>query len=111
MIDKRERDFEELLTIYLSKMPETIWSDSCVFHGELGCALPRDMRAEICNTYRCDELKRSRQRLQNEPAAPLFAVAMREDVVHFHNTINKKTRVRSHSGEPSRRDGRSSDTH
>ena len=38
---------------YLSHVPDTRLSGSCVYHGEMGCVLPRDMRASVCNAFSC----------------------------------------------------------
>jgi len=47
----------DVLRAYMKKLPERSVQGSCVFHGEKGCTLPRAMRAAICNTYHCKELK------------------------------------------------------
>ncbi|MEX2138844.1 MAG: hypothetical protein WD894_06255 [Pirellulales bacterium] len=44
---------EQLVGAYLACLPEQSFSDSCVFHSETGCALPRDMRSDTCNTHFC----------------------------------------------------------
>lgn len=49
-------DRSETVHAYVSRLPERSMKDSCVFHGEQGCTLPRNMRAAICNTYHCDSL-------------------------------------------------------
>ena len=43
---------------YLSRLPEVSVEGSCVFHGAVGCTLPREIRAGICNGFVC--LKRRR---------------------------------------------------
>lgn len=42
---------------YVDRIPAQTFRDSCVYHGATGCALPRSMRASICNTYHCDGLR------------------------------------------------------
>ena len=43
--------------IYLARVPEAVYQDSCIFHGKRGCTLDRSMRADICNTYFCGGLR------------------------------------------------------
>jgi len=52
----------EILDAYLSRMPKRSYEDSCVFHAEPGCALPRELRADICNEFFCHALQRIRSR-------------------------------------------------
>ena len=39
--------------IYLARVPDAAYQNSCIFHGKRGCSLDRSMRADICNTYLC----------------------------------------------------------
>lgn len=38
---------------YLGRLPEVSTVEGCVYQGPKGCVLPRAMRADICNSYRC----------------------------------------------------------
>jgi hypothetical protein len=51
-----ERSREELLADYLSRLPSAAYQDSCVYHRESGCALPRELRANLCNSFLCGDL-------------------------------------------------------
>ena len=42
-----------LLEAYMSHIPETSTSGSCVYHGPEGCTLDRTLRADICNSFQC----------------------------------------------------------
>jgi hypothetical protein len=46
----------DIASVYSSSVPETSMAHSCVFHGEQGCSLQREFRAQICNDYHCDPL-------------------------------------------------------
>jgi len=52
---------EAVVAEYLRYLPENHCEASCVYHTEVGCALPRQMRADICNSYECHGLKDARQ--------------------------------------------------
>ncbi len=45
-----------LLAAYRRHLPGVAVRNSCVFHARDGCALPRAMRAPICNSFRCVRL-------------------------------------------------------
>jgi hypothetical protein len=47
---------EAIVHLYLDRVPESAYQDSCIFHGQRGCTLDREMRADICNTYFCGGL-------------------------------------------------------
>jgi hypothetical protein len=42
---------------YLEFLPEQRVRGSCNFHSESGCALPRPMRSDICNRFKCKSAK------------------------------------------------------
>jgi hypothetical protein len=44
---------EQLIEEYLGRVPPRTFQDSCIFHGETGCGLPRAMRSSTCNSYLC----------------------------------------------------------
>lgn len=47
----------EALTEYFVKLlPDEVHQDSCVYHGALGCELPRALRSFVCNNFVCPEL-------------------------------------------------------
>lgn len=48
---------EQIQAEYLSRLPATAYHDSCVYHTETGCALPRELRANLCNTFLCGGLE------------------------------------------------------
>jgi hypothetical protein len=48
---------QDLLNLYCSYVVSTSIADSCINHTETGCALPRDLRSDICNGYYCESLK------------------------------------------------------
>lgn len=42
---------------YLYALPEKHIKGSCLYHTAVGCALPRDARSSVCNTYYCQPAK------------------------------------------------------
>lgn len=66
----------QVLASYLEHLPRRSYAGSCVYHTRTGCALPRTMRAEICNTWYCGGLLLLQLRLEAGPDARAFAVAV-----------------------------------
>ena len=58
----------EILAAYLDRVANRTELQSCVNHGEYGCTLPRDMRSDVCNSYRCGALNEWRRRSTEAPA-------------------------------------------
>jgi len=70
---------EEILSEYRSHLPPAVYDGSCVYHTDSGCALPRSMRSNLCNTFLCGDLEDLLQAQPQEGAAlPVLAVCVRE---------------------------------
>lgn len=65
----------EALAAYAAHVPRTHYRDSCVYHGTDGCALPRDMRSDVCNRHLCGSLTQIARAMSDGARAPFFAVA------------------------------------
>jgi hypothetical protein len=44
---------EDIVQTYLSFLPGESVVSSCVYHGSQGCVVPREYRADICNSFQC----------------------------------------------------------
>jgi len=69
---------DDIVTAYLSRIPDETYEGSCVFHGRRGCVLPRLLRSEMCNWFLCDSLIELSRRVALEDRARVFAVAMQD---------------------------------
>ncbi|MCA9134007.1 MAG: hypothetical protein KDA45_12660 [Planctomycetales bacterium] len=65
----------ELAKRFLDFMPQQTFVDSCLFHGELGCGLPRHMRANICNDYLCPGLQQLQQHCEAQTSPTVYILA------------------------------------
>ncbi len=70
---------EQIREDYLSRLPETSTVDGCVYQGPMGCTLPREMRADICNSFRCGGQDAMMEALSANPDAPAAIVALTLD--------------------------------
>ncbi len=64
---------DAIVQMYVGRVPDTSYDGSCVFHGERGCTLTRDMRSNVCNTYFCGALHGFIQ--SDEPPGPTVVIA------------------------------------
>jgi hypothetical protein len=68
----------DVLHAYRSRLPARGAQYSCVYHGENGCTLPREMRAHICNTFHCAELLELMKSAARPDAPPILIAAVHE---------------------------------
>lgn len=66
---------QEIVEAYLGALPERSYAGSCVFHAASGCTLPRDMRAELCNVFLCDDARALENELGQRDPSRTFLVA------------------------------------
>ena len=64
-----------LLRTYSSYLPERSFKDSCVFHTESGCGLPRNLRSRTCNRMICGGLVELKLRSNLDDQKKFFLAA------------------------------------
>lgn len=70
---------EEIKETYLDLLPEASVQRSCLYHGPVGCTLPRTIRAGICNRWECGHRKRLRRALEETGAEHVVIAGVTED--------------------------------
>lgn len=68
---------EEVMSAYLDRLAPKTQVGSCINHTAGGCALPREMRSDVCNRYLCDSQKELQGRLDEAPALRGVVVVQR----------------------------------
>ena len=68
-------DHNTIINKYLSHIPAQSYENSCVYHTEAGCTLPRNMRAEICNKHLCKNLRTIKGLIYRSNPKAMFIVA------------------------------------
>lgn len=58
---------EVIFEDYFSRIGDEAYQESCVYHGPQGCRLPRELRAAMCNQFRCRGLIDLLQELEVNP--------------------------------------------
>lgn len=72
--------FDDVVAYYMNAMPAMHMSDSCIFHGDSGCVLPREDRAEICNSWECRGREQARQHAEIRGVRRIYLVRHQADV-------------------------------
>ena len=72
-------DADQIYQAYEERLADVTALGSCQFHGELGCTLDRDMRAQLCNSHHCRALKYMLQMRGLIGDAPVALIALDEE--------------------------------
>lgn len=75
MKNNEGKDSDGIIAEYLNYIPPRSYEDSCVYHTDSGCTLPRNMRAEICNKHLCQGLRAIKREFSEPGPETLFIVA------------------------------------
>jgi hypothetical protein len=82
LINEPESSPQSIIDDYLSRIPETAFEDSCVYHTETGCALPRGTRSSTCNEFLCTGIKDSVDQSSDWDAAASAVAATDNGTCH-----------------------------
>ncbi len=66
---------DDVRQAYYAVMPEKTVLLSCVFHGPMGCTMPRTMRSDLCNSVLCIS---QRHLIEGEEAGDTAAILIAE---------------------------------
>jgi predicted nucleic acid-binding Zn ribbon protein len=67
---------DQIVALYLSHVGPRGYAGSCIFHQSTGCALPRAMRSDTCNSFFCSPMREFMTGAARDPAAPVFLAAV-----------------------------------
>ena len=67
---------QRIIEHYLSYLPHVSYENSCIYHAERGCTLPRKMRSNVCNQFLCRGLSEVWQRLSSTPSGHCVAASV-----------------------------------
>ena len=68
----------QIVYAYYGHLPAAAVADACVYQADQGCTLPRWMRADICNSYRCEGLRQAEKMISRD-GIQRFCVLVRRD--------------------------------
>ncbi len=81
MAENRKMAASNIAITYAAHLPARSFADSCVYHTFDGCALPRALRAEICNAYRCRGLKQAERWARNDGTTHVYVVVRKDNTI------------------------------
>ena len=70
-----------IASTYAAHLPARSFAGSCVYHTFDGCALPRPLRAGICNAYRCSGLKQTERWACNHGTTHVYVVVRKDNTI------------------------------
>ncbi|SEA14844.1 hypothetical protein [Rubrimonas cliftonensis] len=73
--DRPQDDAEAVKRRYLDLLPDDPVEGSCLYHGPMGCTLPRAMRADICNDFHCTEQRTIAREMAERPRRAVAVVS------------------------------------
>ncbi len=74
-------DPSSIADTYAAYLPVRSFAGSCVYHASDGCALPRSLRAGICNSYRCSGLKRAEDWARSDGTTHVYVVVREDNII------------------------------
>ncbi len=86
---------QQVLDEYLSFLPKKAYENSCIYHTELGCALPFEMRSESCSAFVCEGLAEIKEQAINTKTARFFIAAMEGEKV-LRSAFIEANQIRGH---------------
>jgi hypothetical protein len=89
---------DAIVAAYVSRVPDRAYKDSCLYHSRTGCALPRSMRAALCNEYQCGPLKHGEALLADPSVPGLFVVRRADGVIAGGKFVAIRRRARRGAG-------------
>ncbi len=73
------RTLQDAVESYAARVAHAHLDGGCAYQGEQGCTLPREDRADICNSYACNSLISTQATLRDDPQAAFVAVTLDGD--------------------------------
>jgi hypothetical protein len=64
-----------VLAAYEACIPKEHLADSCVYHGDQGCTLTREMRSDTCNEFACNSLQSTRLKAKRAHTRGVLALS------------------------------------
>ncbi len=77
---------EDIVQSYLEKLSEKTLEGACINQTQTGCALPTEMRSDICNAFFCSSLSDFQEKAASNPAiTAVVAVQRAQTLWHGHH--------------------------
>ena len=87
---------QQVVDEYLSCLTSKTYKDSCVYHTEIGCALPSNMRSESCSSFVCDGLVEIEKHAIDTKSTRFFIAAMEGENI-LRSAFIEGNQIRGHN--------------
>lgn len=87
---------ESVLAAYMAHLGDKTYVNSCMYHTETGCCLPKRMRSDTCNEFLCDSLIELDRLLKEKPVPKgVFLIEYarknwRKEILDHENGVESK---------------------
>lgn len=85
---------QQLLELYADEFPQQSYSGGCVFQGEKGCTLNREMRSFTCNNYQCEGLGNYHASIRQSDSSLSFVAAVEKEEIHYASVFTSEDFLR-----------------
>jgi len=75
------KNSSSIVDTYAAYLPARSFAGSCVYHTADGCVLPRSLRADICNAYRCSGLKYAEEWAHTDGTTHVYVVVREDNII------------------------------
>lgn len=82
---------QDAVQAYVEMLPPSHVHGSCLYQTALGCAMPRQHRANICNGFACDALQATQRAAAADSQARVVAITFHQDRVERAAVIDAAT--------------------
>ena len=76
-------DEESILNHYIGMLPARSMVNSCIYHTQNGCALPREYRSDVCNNYACKSFTILQERVTSKKSSNVTALVIKRRQDHW----------------------------
>jgi hypothetical protein len=83
-------ELSEVIQLYSQFFPNQSYENSCIFHGNMGCTLPSELRSFTCKNYRCQPLRNYHQELIKNKHELTIAAAAKEKNINKISIFNEE---------------------
>lgn len=74
--DHPEWSDSEIIDQYTQRAAGSRVAGSCIYHGAMGCALPRELRSDVCNRHLCGQVVNALAELLDHGQSSFFLIAV-----------------------------------
>ena len=91
---------QRIVEHYLSYVPAVSYENSCIYHSERGCTLPRKMRSNVCNQFLCRGLSEVWQGLSSTSSGQCVTASLTGNTVEEIDLVDALGSLQKKNSKP-----------